>query len=295
MYRLKEFLRTVMGLQSEDISSDEIYCTEADLQRTLQTNNVHESVAVYAYTLVRRGWLNIIYNDKELTLRPGDLYIYSPGFHVSVIGGSEDYHGICLMADEQLTLELPQLWSIIRAMYFPISELGQPVVSLTTLQSNHLWNRMCEITAYLHSSHRFLKESLRSLYTLFVLDMRSMMEKTIGPRWYSERTAEIFIGFMQLLPRNFREHHDIAFYADKLNVTTTHLSRIVRQVTKRTVMDYINQMLLMEALWLLQTTNLSMTDIAERLNFSNPSSFCHFFTRLKGIGPKTYRMESRMH
>ena len=295
MYRLKEFLHTVMGLQSEDISSDEIYCTEADLQRTLQTNKVHESVAVYAYTLVRRGWLNIIYNDKELTLRPGDLYIYSPGFHVSVIGGSEDYHGICLVADEQLTLELPQLWSIIRAMYFPISELGQPVVSLTTLQSNHLWNRMCEITAYLHSSHRFLKESLRSPYTLFVLDMRSMMEQAIGTHKYSERTEEIFIGFMQLLPRKFREHHDIAFYADKLNVTTTHLSRIVRQVTKRTVMDYINQMLLMEALWLLQTTSLSIADIAERLNFSNPSSFCHFFTRLKGIGPKTYRMESRMH
>lgn len=295
MYRLKEYLRTVMGLQSEDISSDEIYCTEADQRRTLQTNQMQEAVAVYAYTLVRRGWLNIIYNGVELTLRPGDLYIYSPGFHVSVIGGSEDYHGICLMADEHLTLEQPQLWSIIRTAYYPISEIGQPVVSLSAVQAGHLWNRMCEISAYLRSSHRFLKESLRSLYTLFVLDMRSMMEQAIGTHKYSERTVEIFLGFMLLLPRNFKEHRDIAFYAGELSVTTTHLSRIVRQVTKRTVMDYINQMLLMEALWLLQTTSLSIANIAERLNFSNPSSFCHFFTRLKGIGPKTYRMESRMH
>ena len=42
-------------------------------------------------------------------------------------------------------------------------------------------------------------------------------------------------------------HHDIAYYADALNITTTYLSRVVRQLTGRTVVGYVNQFLPMEA------------------------------------------------
>lgn len=101
----------------------------------------------------------------------------------------------------------------------------------------------------------------------------------------------MFIAFMRLLNQHFIEHHDIGFYADRLHITPIHLSRIVRQVTRRTVVDYINQMLLMEASWLLQTTNLSLAAIAERLHFADQSSFGRFFTRMKGVNPKRYRME----
>ena len=44
---------------------------------------------------------------------------------------------------------------------------------------------------------------------------------------------------------------------------------------------------------LLQTTNLSIAAIAEQLHFSDQSSFGRFFTRMKGIAPKAYRMERR--
>ena len=61
-------------------------------------------------------------------------------------------------------------------------------------------------------------------------------------------------------------------------------------MTGRTVVDYINQMLLMEASWLLQTTDLSIAAISERLHFSDQSSFGRFFTRMKGMSPKRFRM-----
>ena len=57
----------------------------------------------------------------------------------------------------------------------------------------------------------------------------------------------MFVGFISLLPQNFMAHHDIAYYADALNITTTYLSRVVRQLTGRTVVGYVNQFLPMEA------------------------------------------------
>ena len=64
---------------------------------------------------------------------------------------------------------------------------------------------------------------------------------------------------------------------------------MVRQVTGRTVVDYINQMLLMEASFLLQTSGLSITQIADRLHFADTPSFSKFFSRLSGQSPRAYR------
>ena len=181
--------------------------------------------------------------------------------------------------------------NVIHTAYQPIAELGRPIIHLDDEQAAHFWQHMLEIVRYLHSNHRYMHEALRTLFAQFVLDLMDAMAQNIGPGHISERSTELFIAFMRLLNQHFIEHHDIGFYADRLHITPIHLSRIVRQVTRRTVVDYINQMLLMEASWLLQTTNLSLAAIAERLHFADQSSFGRFFTRMKGVNPKRYRME----
>ena len=289
MYRLRDFFISVFGTDPKDIPSDELACTETNRESTFYTNKMQDSLAAYSYTLVEQGWLNLKYNNRPIRLERGDLYIYSPGFQVTIENGSEDYHAICLMADEGMTQEMPAIRNIIRTAYLPIAEWGQPVIRIAEPYFDRLWNRMQEIIDYQQSSHRFRGEALRTLYTLFLLDLTDIQERVVGTDKYSERTTELFVCFMGLLPKHFVEHHDIGFYASELCVTTTHLSRVVRQITGRTVMDYINQMLLMEALWLLQSTDLNIAEIAERLYFADQSSFGKFFHRLKGVSPRSYR------
>ena len=89
---------------------------------------------------------------------------------------------------------------------------------------------------------------------------------------------------------HFEEHHDIGFYASELCITTTYLSRVVRQVSGgRTVVDYINQMLLMEAVFLLRQTSLSITQISDQLHFAEVTTFARFFNRMKGMNPREFR------
>ena len=151
--------------------------------------------------------------------------------------------------------------------------------------------RMREIIGYLHSDHLYKKEILRMLYAAFLLDMQNAQQHSITQGKIPPRVEEIFIGFIRLLPHHFAEHHDIAFYASALHITPVYLSRVVRQVTGRTVIDYINQMLVMEASFLLRTSPMSITQIAERLHFADTPSFSKFFLRMKGVNPRRYRME----
>ena len=43
------------------------------------------------------------------------------------------------------------------------------------------------------------------------------------------------------------------------------------------------------AAWLLQTTSLTVAQIADRLHFADTTTFARFFKRLKGCTPKEYR------
>ncbi len=96
-----------------------------------------------------------------------------------------------------------------------------------------------------------------------------------------------------MLPRSFVKHHDIGYYASELHITTTYLSRVVKALSGRTVVSHINQLLVMEAVWMLQQPELSIEQISDRLNFASSSSFSKFFTRMKGISPKSYRVQQK--
>lgn len=287
MYKLNDIVHILMGLGADDIA--ELCCLETNMENSILTNEMQDTLAAYSYTLVEQGWLSLLYNGRSLTLKRGDLYLYSPGFQVSITDGSEDYKGICLIADEGMTLEIPAVRDLIRTSYLPIAEWGQPVVHVPDDHFRRLASRMREVIDYQFSPHRFRTEVLRNLYTLFLLDLNDLQERVVGSGQHGGRATELFVGFMRLLPIHFIEHRDIGFYASELCITTTHLSRVVRQITGRTVKEYVNQMLLMEALWQLQTTNLPLAVVADRLRFADLASFSKFFTRMKGIPPSQFR------
>ena len=193
------------------------------------------------------------------------------------------------MADEHVTIEAPSVHDLVHLAYLPIVQLHEPKQTLAADAAQYLLTKMREIIGYLHSDHIYKGEVLRMLYSIFLLDLQNAQQRAIVHRQTPQRVEEIFIGFIRLLPRYFMEHHDIPFYASMLHITPVYLSRVVRQVTGRTVVDYINQMLLMEASYLLRTSQLSITQIADRLHFADTPSFSKFFSRLKGVSPKEYR------
>ena len=291
MYTLKEGWIAMQGSLPTEDWDGRMYCTETDAGITFRANVIQGYLAAYTFTLVIEGWLSIVYNNKELTLHPGDIYIYSPGMRVLIAAASSDYRAICLMADEHTTIELPSVRDLVHIAYAPIVQLHEPKLSLPSDEAHHMEQRMREIIHYLRSDHLYKTEILRMLYAAFLLDMQNAHQHSITYHQISQRVEEIFFGFIRLLPRHFAEHHDITFYASALHITPVYLSRVVRQVTGRTVIDYINQMLVMEASFLLRTSTMSITQIAEHLHFADTPSFSKFFLRMKGVNPRRFRME----
>ena len=140
----------------------------------------------------------------------------------------------------------------------------------------------------LHPS-AYQQEAIFSLCALFSIELIEAQDLAVDSHRSTTRAEEVFTAFLRLVPDNFILHRDLQFYADRLNITTTYLSRIVRQMSGRTVVDFLNQSLAAEASLRLKTTNRTITQLADDFHFSDQAAFTKFFTRMKGMSPKEYR------
>ena len=127
------------------------------------------------------------------------------------------------------------------------------------------------------------------LYSIFVDDLICIQAFEKVRLDISSRTEDIFISFYSLLQENFITQHGITFYADRLHITENYLSRIVKKITGKTVVDCIDEMLAIEATWLIKTTDLTVAQIADRLNFASSPSFVRFYKRMRGCTPLSLR------
>ena len=80
-----------------------------------------------------------------------------------------------------------------------------------------------------------------------------------------------------------------AFYADRLCLSPRYLSSVIRDVSGRTVVEWVNQAVILEAKVLLKHSDLLTYQIADELHFPNPSFFSKFFKRMTGMTPQEYQ------
>ena len=90
------------------------------------------------FTIVLRGSSTLFYSGREITIERNHLFAYMPGFPISVRDVSEDYTGLCLVADESFTVETPSIRNAVRSALLPIFEMHQPVVGLSSDESARL-------------------------------------------------------------------------------------------------------------------------------------------------------------
>jgi AraC-like DNA-binding protein len=95
--------------------------------------------------------------------------------------------------------------------------------------------------------------------------------------------------FLELVRENFKQERQIAFYAQKLCLTSKYLSLKIRDLTGKSANDWIDDYVMLEAKALLKSTNMTIQQIGDELNFSSQSFFGKYFKRCEGVSPKEYR------
>lgn len=139
----------------------------------------------------------------------------------------------------------------------------------------------------------FRREVVQHLVASLLYDIRYIHAKnretaTLQP----SRQEEVFRRFIALVNEYSKRERSISFYADKLCLTPHYLSTVIRQTGGQTVMQWINQAVILEAKVMLKHTDMLVFQVSDELNFPNPSFFSKFFKRMTGMTPAEYQKRS---
>ncbi len=107
------------------------------------------------------------------------------------------------------------------------------------------------------------------------------------------RKEELFCLFIKQLNTHSGKH-DLAFYAERINISPQYLSRLVFEASGTSASNWINRAITMQAKLLLRYSGLTIEQIAEVLNFSTTPYFCRFFKREVGLTPAKYRTTQKL-
>ena len=173
-----------------------------------------------------------------------------------------------------------------------ISLNQDPVVPLTEEQAariledfHRLRDRMVE------RQLMFYHELMGSLCLTMMYDIFEAHAQRDATDTHTDRTAYIVKQLMALLATGIsRTERDVSYYAERLNVSPKYLSATIKRVTGHSVTSYIDRHTIPILKDYLNDERLSLTQIADAMNFTSLSYFSRYCTKHLGQSPSEYRL-----
>lgn len=103
------------------------------------------------------------------------------------------------------------------------------------------------------------------------------------------RENELYLQFMDDLQVYGSKERMVSFYADRCCVSPKYFSKMIHLASGKTPIQLIKERVIVEAKVLLNSTDMSIQQIAEALNFPNDSFFCRYFKQEVKVSPMKYR------
>lgn len=110
----------------------------------------------------------------------------------------------------------------------------------------------------------------------------------------SSHKLELFNKFIALVHDHAPFERDLSFYADKLCFSTRYLSAITRAVADASAKEIIDRLVVLQIKVQLQSTDKSIQEIADELNFHDQSYLGHYFKKHTGESPSAYRKRNML-
>ena len=142
-------------------------------------------------------------------------------------------------------------------------------------------------------SYYYKTEVIQRYCEVAVLKSISLNDMTEKPELNRplNRKEQIFHDFLTLLEEYYTQERSISFYADRMCLTPKYLSTIVKEVSGKHGMQWIDEYVVLEAKALLRDGSISVKEVSDQLNFPSQSMFGRFFKKMTGLSPKQYKLQ----
>ena len=244
-----------------------------------------EGGAIY---FCRKGWAHATINLKDYEIVENTQVVLLPGTIIRINGCSSDFTASFFGFPKEMFMEACMRFEPIFFRF--IKE--QPCYVLPQENTGAINGLIRATTAiYNDRENRFRNQIAKNHLQSFMLDIYDKCYRYFGKHKIEggTRQDEIFKSFVSLVHEHCASQREVSFYADKLCISTKYLTGICKAVTGDSAKKIIDDFAILEIKVLLQSTELTVQEIADRLVFPDQSYLGRYFKRHEGMSPKEYQ------
>jgi len=244
-------------------------------------------VDVTAAIICIRGKTEGSINLQPYTTDGACLITILPGHIMQYKSISEDFEGLFLVMSPKFTDSL--MPNAADRLPLHLSVRDNPAIQLDdeTLQGMIEYFEMLKRVIQVED-HPYRLEVAKHLTLAFFYGAGAYFHKLADKPKLSHHEA-LVNNYLSLVQKYFKEQRGLEFYADKLCVTAKHLSKVIKATSGKPSNDWIDEHVALEAKALLKSTNMTVEQISEELNFPSQSFFGKYFKRVTGMSPSEYK------
>lgn len=238
------------------------------------------------------GETSLTSNLQEFRLKKDSLFIFSPK-HILQVQSNNRFkaHLIVIVPDflKRINIDTKRMMPL----FLQFGSL--PCMELTQAESQSLRSFISMVEQELKGSETdFSSEIIGELIAATIYKVGDILTHylTEHPEVDSpihNRAEEYFRQFTELLGEHYKHERSVGFYARQLCITPKYLTTLIKRISGKSVSEWIDNYVILEAKTLLKYSNMSVQEIAYYLNFPNQSFFGSYFKRNAGMSPSQYK------
>lgn len=241
-----------------------------------------------------QGSARVLYDMREVTYGQNELAIIMPNHVMRQLDCTDDFTYTRIIISDEMLAEVRTHVFSHDYHKFHIS----PICLLTNQQAERLLSitNLLSIIAKHDMSDLQLRRRLLLAQLSVGYEFLNYYRREQDSQMEVSQHAQLYNQFCKLVAEHYRESREVQYYANLLNLTSRHFSKIIRQETKGlSPSHWIEQYVVAQAKYLIDANHAhTFQEIAYTLGFSEPSSFYRYFKRVTGITAKSYR-DSILH
>lgn len=254
-------------------------------------NNMYEQVDYplkLSYTVVwicKEGRAIVSVNFKNHLFKPGNILVLAEDSIVILKRISSDFRMFYCLIHKSLASEVAYNLPNHLFSYLDKAPLCIPDEAEAPLLK--MWQ--AEIEHITHTGITYRHVMLRNHLQNFFLEIAERIPtESVTEHKFSHKEILCW-RFWDLIGQHSSQHRDVAFYAKELHITPFYLSQLTKKFMNESPKELINRQAILEIKNLLNSASMSIKEIAERLNFEDPSYMCRYFKRQTGMSLTAYR------
>ncbi|MDD2437913.1 MAG: helix-turn-helix domain-containing protein [Massilibacteroides sp.] len=241
-----------------------------------------------AFAICVKGTARVKINLREYYIGANSIIIVLPNYILEILERSDDlsikflFFSFDFISDLKLIGGIDFVEKIGQRPYFKLNE-----DKIENLLEFHAFI----VKQYKKENHLYREKIAKNLlYTLIYEVLHLYHDESIGDNDETlTRNEKHLHEFIELLYKYHKQERSIAFYANKMFITPKYLSYVIRETSGKNAQQWIDEMVIMVAKALLKSSNMTVSQISEEMNFANPSFFGSYFRKRTGMTPVQYR------